>query len=99
MLVNPKELTNDKEFWKVEQEIGQTAVSYVKTLKDHTVYDFHEINPTNYNMRPDKEQKDNKKQKKDVKNKEKVKEKKVEEKKVEIVDGVKKELNEAEMML
>ena len=58
MLVDPKELSKNKEFWKEEENISNAATTYIKKLREHTVYDFHEIQPAQYNMRPDKEIKD-----------------------------------------
>jgi hypothetical protein len=43
MLVDPKELSKNKEFWKEEENISNAATTYIKKLREHTVYDFHEI--------------------------------------------------------
>jgi len=51
MLVDPKDLQDAKEFWKLEDDISKLALKYIKELQTKKVYDFHKIKPEAYDMK------------------------------------------------
>ena len=51
MLLDPKDLTRDKQFWQTEAEIQKKATGYITKLKKLNLYDIHGISPQTYEVK------------------------------------------------
>lgn len=51
MTFGGKDLTNDKNYWKTEQEIQEKAQLYIKQFMNVKPYDIHKLQPHTYDLK------------------------------------------------